>query len=47
MNAGKLNTLKYEMNRLHVDNLDISELKWPGIGQLCLTITSQKEEEEE
>lgn len=31
---GKLNTVKDEMTRLHIDNLGISKLKWTGIGHL-------------
>ena len=33
MNQGKLEVLKQEMARVNVDILEISELKWTGIGE--------------
>ena len=41
MNQGKLEVVKQEMARVNVDILGISELKWPGMGELTqMTITS-------
>ena len=34
MNQGKLEVVKQEMTRVNVDILGISELKWPGLGEL-------------
>ena len=33
MNQGKLEVVKQEMTRVNVDNLEISELKWTGMGE--------------
>ena len=33
MNQGKLEVVKQEMARVHIDILGISELKWPGMGE--------------
>ena len=33
MNPGKLDTVKQEMARVNIDILEISELKWTGIGE--------------
>ena len=33
MNQGKLEVVKQEMVRLKVDILEISELKWTGMGE--------------
>jgi len=32
MNQGKLNVVKQEMLRVNIDMLEISELKWTGMG---------------
>ena len=34
MNQGKLEVVKQEMAKVNVDILAISELKWPGMGEL-------------
>ena len=34
MNQGKLEVIKQEMERVNVDILGISELKWTGMGEL-------------
>ena len=34
MNQGKLDMVKQEMARVNINILDISELKWTGIGKL-------------
>ena len=39
MNQGKLEVVKQEMERGHIDSLGISELKWTGLGEL-LQMTS-------
>ena len=33
MNQGKLDVVKQEMPRVNIDILEISELKWTGMGQ--------------
>ena len=33
MNQGKLDVVKQEMIRVHIDILGISELKWMGMGE--------------
>ena len=33
MNQGKLNMVKQEMTRVNIDILEISELKWMGMGR--------------
>ena len=33
MNQDKLNVVKQEMTRLNIDILEISELKWMGMGE--------------
>ena len=33
MNQGKLDMVKQEMARLNIDILEISELKWTGLGE--------------
>ena len=33
MNQGKLEVVKWEMARVNIDILGISELKWTGIGE--------------
>ena len=33
MNQGKLEVVKKEMTRVNIDILEISELKWTGIGE--------------
>ena len=33
MNKGKLEVVKQEMARVHIDILGISELKWTGMGE--------------
>ena len=33
MNQGKLEVVKQEMGRVNVDILEISELKWTGMGE--------------
>ena len=33
MNQGKLNMVKKELARVNIDILEISELKWNGIGK--------------
>ena len=33
MNQGKLEMVKQEMARENIDNLGVSELKWPGMGE--------------
>ena len=33
MNQGKLEVVKHEMARVNVDILEISELKWTGVGE--------------
>ena len=33
MNQGKLEVVKQEMARVNVDILEISELKWTGMGE--------------
>ena len=33
MNQGKLEVVKQEMARVNIDILEISELKWMGIGE--------------
>ena len=33
MNQGKLEVVKQEMERVNVDILEISELKWTGMGE--------------
>ena len=41
MNQGKLEVVKQETARVHVDILGISKLKWTGIGKLAqMTIIS-------
>jgi len=34
MNQGKLEAVKQEMARANIDILEISELKWTGIGEV-------------
>ena len=34
MNQGKLEVVKQEMARVHIDILEISELKWTGMGEI-------------
>ena len=34
MNQGKLDVVKQEMARVHIDILEISELKWTGMGEI-------------
>ena len=34
MNQGKLKVVKQEMARVNVDILEISELKWTGMGEI-------------
>ena len=34
MNEGKLEVVKQEMARVNVDILEISELRWTGMGEL-------------
>ena len=34
MNQGKLEVVKQEMARMNVDILELSELKWTGMGEL-------------
>ena len=49
MNQGKLEVVKQEMERVNIDNLGITKLKWNGVGefnsvqfssvaQFCLTL---------
>ena len=33
MNQGKLEVVKQEMARVNIDNLEISKLKWTGMGE--------------
>ena len=33
MNQGKLNVVKEDMARVNTDILEISEVKWPGMGE--------------
>ena len=33
MNQGKLEVVKQEIARVHMDTLGISELKWTGMGE--------------
>ena len=33
MNQGKLEVVKQQMARVNIDILDISELKWTGMGE--------------
>ena len=33
MNQGKLEVVKWEMARVNIDSLRISELKWTGMGE--------------
>ena len=33
MNQGKLEVVKQEMERVNINNLGISELKWTGMGE--------------
>ena len=33
MNQGKLEVVKQEIARVHIDTLGISELKWTGMGE--------------
>ena len=33
MNQGKLEVVKQEMARVNLDNFEISELKWTGMGE--------------
>ena len=33
MNQGKLEVVKQEMTRVNIDILEISELKWTGMGE--------------
>ena len=33
MNQGKLEVVKWEMARVNIDSLGISELKWTGMGE--------------
>ena len=33
MNQGKLEVVKWEMARVNIDSLGISELKWTGMGK--------------
>ena len=33
MNQGKLEVVKQEMERVNIDNLGITKLKWNGIGE--------------
>ena len=33
MNRGKLEVVKWEMARVNIDSLGISELKWTGMGE--------------
>ena len=41
MNQGKLQVVQQEMARLNIDILEISELKWTGMGDLTqMTIIS-------
>ena len=40
MNEDKLEVVKQEMERVNVDILGISELKWTGMGEFNLTIIS-------
>ena len=41
MNQGKLEVVKQEMERVNIDILGISELKWTGMGDLTqMTIIS-------
>ena len=36
MNQGKLEVVKQEMARVNIDILEISELKWTGMGEFNL-----------
>ena len=41
MNQGKLEVVKQEMARVNIDILEISELKWTGMGEITqMTIIS-------
>ena len=40
MNQGKLEVVKQEMARMNIYMLEISELKWTGMGLIQLTIIS-------
>ena len=41
MNQGKLEVVKQEMARVNIDILEISELKWTGMGEFTqMTIVS-------
>ena len=41
MNQGKLEVVKWEMARLNINILGVSELKWTGMGQFIqMTIVS-------
>ena len=41
MNQGKLGVVKWEMARVNIDILEISEIKWTGLGNLTqMTIIS-------
>ena len=33
MNQGRLEVVKHEMTRLNIEILEISELKWTGMGE--------------
>ena len=40
MNQGKLEVVEQEMSRVNIDILEISELKWTGMGEFKMTIIS-------
>ena len=40
MNQGKLEVVKQEMERVNINILGISELKWTGMGEFIMAIIS-------
>ena len=40
MNQGKLDMVKQEVARVNIDILEISELKWMGMGKIQMTTIS-------
>ena len=38
MNQGKLEVVKHEMEKVNIDTLGISELKWMGMGEFILIL---------
>ena len=47
MNQGKLDVVKQEMERINIDILGISELKWTGMGDFNSSTTVGRNPSEE